>query len=116
MKRLPIDWDSQPLGTMSDTDLAARLGCGRTLVGIERKRRGIAPFVRERVERRCVLLPLRSDAYAGLVAAAAQFGVSPTRYARVAVELAVEPHVPVGQEPGADDFTETPLPGETVAL
>lgn len=100
MKRLAIDWDAQPWGQETDTAMAARLGCSRSLVWIERKRRGVARLPRTKTPRRCVLLPLRPDSYAGLVAAAAVYGVSPTKFARVAVEAAAEPHMPAGAEPG----------------
>lgn len=39
--RIPIDWDSQPLGEVPDLELAKRLGVSRTLVGQQRRRRGI---------------------------------------------------------------------------
>lgn len=39
-----IDWDSQPLGDLSDTDLANMLGVDRSAVTGARKRRGISRF------------------------------------------------------------------------
>ena len=36
-----IDWDSQPLGLLSDTAIAERLGCNPTTVARVRYRRGI---------------------------------------------------------------------------
>lgn len=41
---LGIDWDAQPLGEMTDTDLARRLGCCRSAVSQARERRGIPRY------------------------------------------------------------------------
>jgi transposase-like protein len=38
-----IDWDAQPLGKMSDAQIARDLGVHHTTVQLARKRRGIAP-------------------------------------------------------------------------
>lgn len=48
-----IDWDSQPLGRVSDGELAKTLGCQRATVMRHREKRGIEPFDRnmKRIER-----------------------------------------------------------------
>jgi AraC-like DNA-binding protein len=40
-KHKNIDWDAQPLGKMSDPELARRLGCSPSSVAKQRKKRGI---------------------------------------------------------------------------
>lgn len=42
--RVPIDWDSQPLGQESDARIARRLGVSTQAAWTARTRRGIAPF------------------------------------------------------------------------
>lgn len=44
MKPKGIDWDRQPLGAVSDVDLAHRLGVHASLVSGARRRRGIPPY------------------------------------------------------------------------
>lgn len=39
-----IDWDSQPLGEVSDEEIARRLGVGSSTVGRKRQERGIPPL------------------------------------------------------------------------
>lgn len=109
--RIEVDWSSQPLGQVPDSEIARRIGCSRSLVAAKRAKLGVPKAPRLRTPRRCVLVPLRLDAYAGVVAAAATYGVSPTRFARVAIETAAEAHMPVAE----DDPTETPLPSDTAA-
>jgi len=41
-----IEWDQQPLGMMSDSELARRLGCHPSSVVAARQKRGISKFVR----------------------------------------------------------------------
>jgi len=41
VRPLGIDWDAEPLGVESDTDIARRLGCCRSAVSAARARRGI---------------------------------------------------------------------------
>jgi superfamily II DNA or RNA helicase len=40
-----IDWDSQPLGQISDAQLAKRIGISRAVVSAQRQKRGIPAFV-----------------------------------------------------------------------
>jgi len=44
MKREKYRWDRQPLGGISDGQIARRLGCVPSAVWFARARRGIAPF------------------------------------------------------------------------
>lgn len=47
-KKLRLNWDEQPLGQMSDADLATRLGCTAPAVRYQRVQRGIAPWLGEK--------------------------------------------------------------------
>lgn len=49
-KRPPIDWDTQPLGQVTDSELGARLGVSGAAVGAQRKKRGIPRYWRPEVE------------------------------------------------------------------
>lgn len=51
MRPRGIDWNRQPLGLVTDTELAIRLGVGQTAVSGARRRRGIPAVPRGRVER-----------------------------------------------------------------
>ena len=42
---MPIDWDSQPLGEISDAEIARRLGVSQPSVYEQRTKRGIPPAV-----------------------------------------------------------------------
>lgn len=63
-----IQWDAQPLGVVSDCELARRLGVTRRAVSCARHVRGIAAYVRDEADWLCVPLGLVSDAEAARIA------------------------------------------------
>ena len=48
MGRCNIDWDAQPLGEVTDVELAERLGCHWSTAAKQRQRRGIDPCADKR--------------------------------------------------------------------
>lgn len=89
--RKNIDWDHQPLGEISDYELAQKLGCSAVAVCAARKARGIAPLQRHRA--RCDPAPFLSQL--GTVpdrAIAADHGITEAQVSYARRRRGVAPH------------------------